>query len=391
MKPETIVRSTLDEWADEARVPAGLADRALRRRARRRTVKVALFGGTSALLAGATAVVLVAGGATGGGPDRPEVAFEPVSLSSDTSLRTDLGSAFPRRLVAAGHTAVAAYYTTNAGMSRDAGTVRRTWHLYNPSTGEYERTRWTYLSVAPGMQRAAVLQGPLPASKVGVLDIKTRKVTHWIPVDRPVGGAAWSPDGRRLLLTSYASNPDVMGQPPETAPRSGYYIVDGTAGAGPFHPLPPAPGNPNYRQDLGWSRDGTLIWAPTAQVPSKVFYAPGGERRPAPAHEAGDQEAAGLSPNGELLPTFGPPPGPSVTVTKARSGEKVAVLPVQQALAWADDDRLFAIGCDVEKCTRKNEFRNRLLLVTLTGKITPLTGYRHSDRAGSWPPGFSHR
>jgi hypothetical protein len=39
----------------------------------------------------------------------------------------------------------------------------------------------------------------------------------------------------------------------------------------------------------------------------------------------------------------------------------------------------------------KGEFRNRLLLVTLQGKITPLTGYQRSDRAGSWTPVFTRR
>ncbi len=73
------------------------------------------------------------------------------------------------------------------------------------------------------------------------------------------------------------------------------------------------------------------------------------------------------------------------------SGEKAAVLPIEQAVAWADNDRLFAFGCDVKKCEGKGEFRNRLLLVTLQRKITPLTGYQRSDRAGSWTPVFTHR
>ena len=73
------------------------------------------------------------------------------------------------------------------------------------------------------------------------------------------------------------------------------------------------------------------------------------------------------------------------------SRQKVAVLPVQQALAWADDNMLFAVGCDVNKCRGKREFRNRLLLVTLQGEITPLTGYQRSNRAGAWTPVFTHR
>lgn len=388
MKPETIVKSTLDEWADEARVPAGLADRALRGRTRSRSARFTLIGATSAFLAGATAVALFSAGGTA----RPEVAFEPVSLSSDTSLRTDLGSAFPSHLVAAGHAAVAAYYTSNTAMGDMKGTVQRTWRLYDPSTGLYEKTKWTYLSVAPGMQRAAVLQGALPASKVGVLDMKTRKITRWIKVDKPVGGLAWSPDGRRLLLTSYSANPDTLGGDPRKSSRTGYYVVNSAAQPGKFHAMPGRPDNPNNRQDLGWSRDGKLIWAPTATEPTKVFYTVDGQKQPTPAHEAESEVfEAGLSPNGSLLPKFGPKPGPAVTVTNVTSGKKVTVLPIQQAVAWADDSRLFAFGCDPAKCKGKGEFRNRLLLVDLKGKITPLTGYQRSDKAGSWTPVFTHR
>ncbi|MFB4301815.1 hypothetical protein [Actinomadura sp. NTSP31] len=390
MKPELIVRSACEEWAAEARVPADLADRALRARTGRHPFKLALAGGATALLVGATAVAVAFGG--GSAHPGPDHAFEPVALSSDTTLRTDLGSAFPRRLVAAGHTAVAAYFTRHTRMVNGRSTLQRTWHLYSPSTGEYEQTPWAYISVAPGMERAAVLQGPLPATRVGVLDMRTRKVVHWIQLDHPVGGAAWSPDGRRLLLTAYNGSPDVEAGPGKSS-RTGYYIVDSAAGSGAFHSLPARSDNFNARQDMGWSRDGTLIWAPTATVPTKVFYTRTGERRPAPAHEADytDGEEAGLSPNGTLLPAFGPSPGPAVTVRNVVTGKAVAVLPIEQDKAWADDRHLFAIGCDPQNCQRKNEFRNRLLLVDLDGKITPLTGYRRFDRAGAWVPVFTHR
>jgi hypothetical protein len=391
MKPETIVKSACEEWAAEARVPAGLADRALGTRPRRRPSKIALTGGATALLAGAAAAVAVVSSGGPAHPRPPEPAFEPVALSSDTTLRTDLGSAFPRRLVAAGHMAVAAYFTARTRTDHGQRTFERTWHLYNPSTGTYEQTHWAYVSVAPGMQRAAVLQGPLPATRVGVLDLKTQRVTRWIEAAHPVGGASWSPDGRRLLLTTYDKNPDTLADPGKS-PRTGYYIAGSAAGPGAFHPMPALRDNPGTRQDLGWSRDGTLIWAPTATVPTKAFFTPGGERRPAPGHEADyEDEEAGLSPDGTLLPETGPPPGPAVTVTNVRTGKKRAVLPIEQAVAWADDHQLFAIGCDPRKCTGKNEFRNRLLLVDLKGRITPLTGYRRSDKPGSWYPMFTHR
>lgn len=358
---------------------------------RRRSLKFALAAGSAALLAGTAAVAIVSGGGSAG-TRQPEPALDPVALSSDTTLRTDLGSTFPRHLVAAGHMAVAAYFTGHVDSSNGQRTFERTWHLYNPSTGTYEQTHWAYLSVAPGMHQAAVLEGPLPASRVGILDMQTQKVTRWIPVGHPVGGIAWAPDGRRLLLTAYDRNPDTAAAPGKSS-RTGYYIVSSVTGHGDFHPLPGIADNPGSRQDMGWSRDGKLIWAPTATMPTKVFYGLDGAKRSAPAHEDEywDPEEAGLSPNGTLLPTFGPKPGPAVTVTNVATGKKVAVLPIEQAKAWADDHQLFAIGCDVKKCKGTGEFHNRLLLVTLSGKITPLTGYRRSDRAGSWVPVFTHR
>jgi len=43
------------------------------------------------------------------------------------------------------------------------------------------------------------------------------------------------------------------------------------------------------------------------------------------------------------------------------------------------------------QCSGKSEFHNRLLLVGLDGKTTPLTGYRNSQAAGAWVPQFTHR
>jgi hypothetical protein len=343
-----------------------------------------------ALLVGAgTAIVSVAGPARQ--PSQP--AIQPVALSADTTLRTDLGSSFPRHLVAAGHTAVAAYYTAHMQSAGNGPkTIGRTWYLYDPAAGTYEKTPWSMLDVAPGMHQAAVLEGPLPASRVGVLDMKTQKVTRWIAVGHRVGGVSWSPDGRRLLLTAYDKSPDVDGTPFSSS-RTGYSVVDAGSEHGSFHTLAADQHNPNSRQDLGWSSNGTLIWAPTATGPTKVFYDLNGNPRPAPAHEAdtNDPDEAGLSPNGTLLPKSGPPPGPAVTVTNVTTGKDVAVLPIEQAKAWADDNQLFAIGCALKECRGMGEFHNRLLLVRLDGKITPLTGYHRSDRLGSWVPLFTHR
>jgi hypothetical protein len=313
-----------------------------------------------------------------------------VTLSADTTLRTDLGSTFPHHLVAAGHTAVAAYFTTHKTVSG----IGRTWYLYDPGSGTYERTPWAYLDVAPGMHQAAVLEGPLPASRVGVLDTKTRQVIRWVSIGHRIGGVSWSPDGRRILLTGYDTDPDVPDAVPGSSSRTGYAVIDAATGSGAFHPLAADRDNPGSRQDLGWSRSGELIWAPTATAPTKVFYDLNGAPAATPPHEADYSDyggEAGLSPNGTLLPRFGPRPRPAVTVTNVTTGKAVAVLPIEQARAWADDHQLFAIGCALKKCTGKGEFRNRLLLVSLNGKITPLTGYHRSDKLGAWEPVFTHR
>lgn len=383
MKPD-MIKDVCEDWAAEARVPAGLADRVLRRRTRQRSVKIVLTAGSTALLAGAAAVaVSVAGPASQSPLPSSQPAIQ--TLSADTTLQTDLGDTFPRHLVAAGHTAVAAYYT-NGNNPKE---IERTWFLYDPASGTYEKTSYAYLDVAPGMHLAAVLEGPLPAARVGILDMSTRKITRWIPVDHKVGGLSWSPDGSRLLLTAYDRDPDLIAG--ASSSRTGYYLVDTGSGHAEFHALAPDKGNPGPRQDLGWSRDGKLIWSPTATDPTKTFYDPSGDKRSTPPHEAEGDQDAGLSPNGTLLPNFGPAPGPAVTVTNVTTGKSVAVLPIEQAKAWADDTQLFAIGCNVQACKGKGEFHNRLLLVNLKGKVTPLTGYHRTDDPDSWVPVFTHR
>jgi hypothetical protein len=388
VKLETLVKSTCEDWSAEARVPAGLADRALRGRTRRRSLKVMLAAGSTALLLGAGAVIVAVSGSARQPSPTP---IAPVTLSADTTLRTDLGNSFPRHLVAAGHTAVAAYHTSHRRPTADdPKAFATTWYLYDPATGTYEQTPWAFLDVAPGMHQAAVLEGPLPATRVGILDMNTRKVTRWIPVGHPVAGASWAPDGRRLILTAYDRSPDTPAEPGACS-RTGYYVVNAGSGHGRFHPLAPDRNNPGTRQDLGWSRNGTLIWAPTATDPEKVFYDLDGKPHAAPPYEAGYAEPAGLSPNGTLRPRFGPIPGPAVTLTNVTTGKVAAILPIEQAWAWADDEHLFAVGCAAKRCKGKGEFHNRLLLVDLKGKITPLTGYHRSDQLGSWVPVFTHR
>jgi hypothetical protein len=371
---ETDIRRILDEWSTEARVPPGLVDRALRRKTGRRLTTAALVVGAAALLVGAGVTVQTQVG--------PHPVTRPAPM--DTSLRTDPTNAPPRRLVAAGQVAVSAYYTSKG----DPRKFSRTWYLYNSATGGYQKVPWAWVDVAPGLRQAAVLDGPLPTTRLGVVDMRTHRVTRWISLRAAAGGLSWSPDGRRLLVTTYARDPDSMGNAPGSGARTGFIVVDAKSGEAHFHSLLYDQNNPNTRQDFGWSRNGKLIWASTLHEPSKIFYDLTGARKPAPPHEDQGYEQAGLSPNGRYLAESGPPPGPETVVTDVTTGKPAGSQPVEQLRAWADDTHLIALGCDPKHCTGKGEFHNRLVLVSLDGKtIIPLTGYR----SGGWVPLFTHR
>ncbi|MFZ3571281.1 hypothetical protein ACOKM5_30580 [Streptomyces sp. BH097] len=84
----------------------------------------------------------------------------------------------------------------------------------------------------------------------------------------------------------------------------------------------------------------------------------------------------------------------AVAVNDARTGDLVDRLPAQQLLAWADDKRLIAWGCDPKKCDGKGEFRNQLLLVTIgSDKVVQLSDFRRAsaDYPGRWSPQFTTR
>lgn len=400
MKMEMLIKTASNDWAAQAQVPSGLADRVVCRSRRRRRLRVGLAAGATALMVGAAIGVVSAVG--------PSPAATPAGeLTTDTSLRADPGTFPPRRLVAAGHIALAAYDTVRSvPVRKDLSRFERTWHLYNPTSDQYEKTSWAYLDVASGMQQAAVLEGPLPTSRVGILDMNTRKVTRWIKVEYPVGGVAWAPDGRRLVLTTYDKDPDLY-QEPHGGPslRTGFYIVDAELNLGSFHRLA---GDGEElaraaRQDFGWSRSGTLLSSPTL-TPSphpllsppptgpihNIFYDLNGIQQLGSTHEGETIEGhAGLSPNGTLFADSGSEPGPSVRITNAKTGKTAALLPIRTAEAWVDDNRLIATGCNPKNCEENANYR--FVLVGLDGRITPLTGYHEADHDDWWDPVFARR
>lgn len=408
MNVDELVRDTLRETAvDSVSVPAGFADRVLAVRRRRRSRRIAGTAAvTAAVLAAAVAVPLL----DGGGED-----VRPASEMNKSDIIGHPDQSPPRDLIAAGDTVLSAFWVyKNVKQPGGDSIYTRTYGLLNQKTGKYEKTKkWAYLDIAPGSSTAAVLEGELPAKRIGLLDLVTGEVERWIPMDHGVGGVEFSPDGKKLVATTYAKNPDrsfvdhkisVNGkdEPGPDPSRTGFSVVDLGSGTSEWHkvPLPKAEFgflDANSREDFDWSHDGSLVYAHTMSKPFREYYGLDGDKAAVPAIEKHlTYPEAGLSPDGKLAAGDFAGEGNeiAVAVNDARTGKRVAKLPAQQLLAWADNKRLIAWGCDPEKCSGKGEFRNQLLLVTVgTNKVVPLSDFRKAsdDYPGRWNPIFSTR
>ncbi|MEU1669562.1 hypothetical protein ABZ547_39485 [Streptomyces sparsogenes] len=389
MNAERLVRDTLREWAEETPPPTGpdLAGRALRRRRRRRATALSVGAAAFALLAGGVAVPVLA---DGHGDSAPPAAIQ----SADVSAHPDESP--PRHLIAAGDVAVSAYQADRKTRTRD-GVERTTytWYLYDPRTQRYEKTPWGWLDVAPGMRRAAVLEKTLPASRVGILDMATGEVTKWIPLEHEAGGVTWSPDGKRLAVTTYSGYPDI--QAPDRArfmphARTGYYLVDVDSDRKTYHPMGAETDNVFTgvgRIDVRWSRDGTLVVVPDPPGGAmEIWLDLDGRLRKAPAYESPVAPRAGLSPDGRYY-TVGD--GWRTTVKETRTHRTVGEANGGTALAWADSDRLVRWECRPgHRCTR--DLDERLVLTDPTGRLRiPLTGYRYADTPKDWDPLITRR
>nr|WP_206313933.1 WD40 repeat domain-containing protein [Streptomyces coryli] len=397
----------------EAAVQPDLADRVLRTRSRRRTRRYAgLITAVAAIVAVAVAVPLLGPG-TGGSDPAVEIPQQDIIARPDQSP--------PRQLVAAGDVAVSAYRQNHKkklpGKEWDLTPV---WHLYHPATKRYEKTNWAWLDVAPGMQQAAVLERGLPADRIGILNLDTWKVDRWILVPKGVGGVEFSPDGKRLVATAYARNPDgrfwdakekVNGkdQPGPKASRTGFYIVDVASGEAVYHrvgypkdlDLPkgmPLSSHVNPREDFGWNADGTLLYEFMSAKPYIRFLTTDGKQVPAPPKEKHrGYPTAGLSPDGTYMAGdfAGEGNKTSSYLLDPDTGKPAKEIPGQQLLAWADSKRVIAWDCHEGVCGKgRGEFDNELVLVDIEKETTTvLTGGRgkKDDAPGRWTAVFTPR
>ncbi|MGW3360118.1 YncE family protein [Streptomyces bungoensis] len=403
MKVEELVRDSLQEMAGQAQpAAANLADRVMVLRRRRRTRRItAVAASVAAVVAVAVAVPLV----DGGGRDvRPaHVTRGPVVAHADQSP--------PRDLIGAGQALLAGYSTQKRvpQIGKDEITTR-TYRLLNPETGTYRKDdRWSFVAVAPGARTAAVLHRELPTSRVGLLDLTDGKVKRWISVPQGAGGAAFSPDGTKLVVTTYAENPDRAfwraridengKMRPQTVPsRTGFTVIDVASGKGRWHRLPYWKDKHafvyNSRTDLEFSHDGRFLWEPLPVNPGRKYHALDGTDVSTPAAERHMPPfvRAGLSPDGRLAAGDFAGGGEEIAsaINDPRTGRQITKVPGQQLLAWADDRRLIAWGIGGDG----NEFHQRLVLVTIgSKKVQPLSGFRtpKDDTAGRWEPLFTTR
>jgi len=384
-----------------------VADRVLAVRRRRRTRRIA--SAAVAVAAVLTAAIGLPGPGSGERDVRPSDGVEhDRTVTHDDRTAAPPAQSLPRKEVAAGNTVMAAYYTrkTDWQTARHGVGVHTYW-LLDPKSGRYEKTtRWSWVAVAPGLRTAAVLEQHLPVRRIGLLDLADGKVERWLPVDHPVGGLAFSPDGTKLVATAYDKNPDhrtkQVGSDPVTpydSARTGFHVFDVASGKGSWAPVTVERtdmGIPlNVRQDFAFCRDGKTVWSGQLSKPYTRFYDASGRKASAPEGERYRDWSveAGLSSDGtRLAGEFAGKRGyTSSWILDPRTGRHMTEVRGQRLLAWVDDKSL--IAWDIAEGD-KDEFHNRLVLVTIgSDKEVPLSGFLEGtdDTDGRWEPVFARR
>ncbi|MGW4198514.1 WD40 repeat domain-containing protein [Streptomyces sp. NPDC005004] len=396
MNVDEFVRDTLREQAGEQQAaPPGFADRVLAVRRRRRTRRLAAVAAAVAI---AVAVPLVDSRWT-------EVLPASVVGPEGGGVTAHPDQSPPRDMIAAGRTALAAYYTLKTVKhGADRAVATRTYWLLNPKTRTYERTaKWSWVAVAPGLRTAAVLEQGLPTHRIGLLDLASGQIKRWISVDHPVGGLAFSRDGTKIVATAYGGNPDerykIEGVPdwqtdPRAADRNGFLVVDVASGSSSWAEVGGDVTNLNSRQDFAFSRDGRFVWSGADTPSGHQYFDRQGNEVEAPSGE-GQVDwfvAAGLSPDGKRVAGdfAGERMKTSSWILDPRTGRHITEVHGQQLLSWADDNTLVAWDTG----GKGGEFHNRLVLVTIgSDKVVPLSGFRtgNAAAAGRWMPVFADR
>ncbi|MFF2020271.1 WD40 repeat domain-containing protein [Streptomyces sp. NPDC058171] len=388
MNTEGLLKETLHAQATVvAPAPADLADRVLA--ARRRGNR----------LRGAVAVAaVIALGLTGSQvlPGDTAATTPAADWSNDDVLaRPDQSP--PRDLIAAGDLAIGAYYTVaTSEKANDTTVYDRTYRLLNRSSGRYEKSAWSYVDVAPGLRTAAVLVGDLPTRRIGLVDLDSGYVDRWITVRKAVAAVAFSPDGTRLVGTTYRANPDIgpLGKDAGSSDRTGFSVIDVASGEEKWRPTKGVnlaevafgarAGESQRRQDFDWTADGKRVHVPNPTPgyvsPDVVYTGPWGagvrnlDGKPVRTSEPKMTEGRLLGGGVEL---------PMVDAKESKPGEK--------PVAWPGGDRAIVWRCVPKSCKGEGATGRLTLVDTRTGRSLPLSGARPEVGAGRWEPVFAPR
>ncbi|MGX2997930.1 hypothetical protein JNUCC64_27285 [Streptomyces sp. JNUCC 64] len=379
MTVESLLRDTLREVADgTAPAPVDLADRVLAARRRARRVRAAVVTAVVAVLA----VLSLVGDAM-----LPWLPMEsdPAKAERDSDVIASPNDPVPDSLIAAGSLAVGAYYTvTTRRLPNGDTSVRRSYWLLDRSSDTYVPAPWAYLDVAPGLRTAAVLEGPLPTRRIGLVDLDTGEVTRWIPVREKIAAVAFSPDGTRLVATSYGTDPDTA--PPMTGvfpiDRTGFGIIDIATGREKWHEteepidFEPAFGRrhilpyPFSRPDYDWTPDGRRVLVP---------YREGGYLPPVSQRDVTPNGAGTRDLNGNLVDS-------SERKEEGWSGRFPGLEVLDVPLAWPDEHRVIVWRCQSKDCDQLEGARRLTLVDLRTKRSTPLTGAGQENGEDRWAP-----
>ena len=418
MSLDQLISASVRDLADEADVSVtatDIVDAALRGRARQRTARLvtaiaAVMAVTAAILV-PTLVTQKGLTAAGGVKPSPTAATIRPSSSTTTSkwVRLPLSHAHtgntsisahpsdgpPVHLIAADDVALSAYYKQSGRPSGDSTSpVTFHWSLYEPWTRTYQKVPWAYLDVSPGLGLAAVLEGPASTNRIGIIDMRTGSMLNWIHTSHPVGMVAFSPDGTRLVATTYAPGGDPRAG---SMDRNGFITIDLTNGQQTFHAIShdqllksqEAADTEPYNGAV-WTADGKYIYFKYDMGLDVQFFEPNGS----PAHPDHAAEltfewgqSATISPDGTKANAgFTGQGNAAQTSVKSLDGGRTYNQPVQQLLAWANNGALVAWGCGTN-CAGSGEFHSRLVLTSLDGRsVTTLSGPQKGNDAspGQW-------
>jgi hypothetical protein len=338
------LRDALEDVAEaEGPPPTGLARAAVRQAGRRRRSRIML---------GVTAGIAVLGA----------VPFAVAGLASNggTAPETAGGQPLPPHVI-----------TAYAGIPNpaDPGPADDTSLLLNYSTGQYVEVPYNVVVPSPDGSHAIVEDGDNGAahpSRIGVLDRVTLQV-RWLPGNRGhQGGASWSPDGGRFVLTDR----------PRQGP-SGFIIVDASTLAESVVGVPDVETANMIGQSVVWTPGGTelaLVLSATINQATQViqdirYYNLDGSVKRTVAVNNLPADNAVLAPDGARLVVSGY--HQTTQVIDTSTGAATALPSADHVVGWVDGTHLLMSAVQEHSANGQTPaLPTDLRIIDLTGQST---------------------